>query len=227
MTTAFQSPARLSKASFTLIELLTVVAIIGVLAALLVPALGRARERGRQVGCSNNLRQIGQGIAMFASDNNGVVPYSTTNNPAAAGIFDRSNRSLGLLSNYVSRSVKIFRCPSDTRSMSRPVTNFPSFLTITNSCSYSIGRNLKWRSVCSDSAIVFDRVGISTNGFELLSPTNGIIGATWARGNHKELGIILFGAGHVTSHPSLPVNIKEGPREWSGVLPAITVQNPL
>lgn len=107
-----------SRLSFTLVELLVVVAIIAVLAALLLPAMKSARERVKSATCVNNGRQIGAAMNAFLSDNNQWFPYT---NPAwtytswPAAFMRRWNRQLAP---YVGgenslQAAQIFQCPAN------------------------------------------------------------------------------------------------------------------
>jgi prepilin-type N-terminal cleavage/methylation domain-containing protein/prepilin-type processing-associated H-X9-DG protein len=114
----FPVPTRTARKAFTLIELLVVIAIIAILAGLLLPALAKAKEKGRTARCFSNVRQMGIALVMYTEDFR-FFPASKSyrSDGGTNNWFDSLGRYLTKWTNNQS----VFRCPSfrNKQSLSR------------------------------------------------------------------------------------------------------------
>jgi prepilin-type N-terminal cleavage/methylation domain-containing protein/prepilin-type processing-associated H-X9-DG protein len=102
---------KIKRRAFTILELMVVVSIIAVLAALLVPAVGSAKENANKAKCMSNIRQVGIAIEFYKEDNDQYFPIRYPPNPYS--YWDKYAYMNILGSNYFRATWGVFKCPSN------------------------------------------------------------------------------------------------------------------
>lgn len=195
--------------AFTKVELLAVLAVIAVAVLMMIPALQRAKAKAQRISCVSCLKNIGLSFRIFATDNQGFMPFQfSTNSPGTNNPISRPNfggtreyaldpasawRHFMVLTNELS-TPKILHCRAD-----RERTPARNFLEFTNNrfLSYTVGISATEEQpqsiLASDRNLVVNGLVVSNTVLTLTTNLN----AGWDRRFHENAGNVLLGDGSV------------------------------
>lgn len=206
-----------SRRAFTLVELLVVIAIIAVLAALLLPALSRAKEQARRAKCISNLRQIALSARLFSADHDSYYPWHTPTEDggtygSSAGTAWRNFRSL---SNELI-TPKLLVCPSDTstKKMAGDWAEFTTAAYRSNAVSFFLCidsfEQIPLTMIAGDKNISGGNwtscESVSASGVDALRMRAGDLSIGWSTATHGSSGDIALADGSV--HRTTPSGLQ-------------------
>lgn len=208
------------KSGFTLIELLIVMAIIGILAAILFPVFARARENARRSSCMSNLKQISLGFMQYTQDHDERFPPAINTDPSAAvidsglpgakfvvrnqvsgAIYPNAPSWMDFIYSYV-KSTQIFDCPSASYDATASSYGYSGGFSGYGIEDYGVGKN---GIPVSLSMVLRPAEGIvlvdaNTAYAWLMSPTgyrNSAVASSQVVALHLEGGNVGYADGHV------------------------------
>jgi len=186
-----ESARKDSRAAFTLVELMCVVAVVAVLALVLLPAIVQAPDRSRRVNCINNLKQLGLGTKTWALDNEGKASSQLKKLAADGLVFEYFLAFTNEL-----KSPRILFCPAESDPARQPGSSFTG-LTNDNQVSYFVGLGGNEET---PSMFLNGDHNLSTNGVPVghgvhVFRTNDFV--VWTQGGHQGQGNILMCDGSV------------------------------
>ncbi|HET6454959.1 MAG TPA: DUF1559 domain-containing protein [Armatimonadota bacterium] len=210
---------------FTLVELLVVIAIIIILAAILFPVFARAREKALQTKCINNLKQMGEAVAMYEDDYDNPMPFNVKDEPFTIATYHytwkdlmepyvkqlKGNHYAGELEEYEG---ELFKCPS------APIEEYEIAWQVMRTYGY----NMYFSKYVSSSDVKYPSTTLritETSTDDPDDPPAKLKGGSWAcpkcgystiyaPGWHNGMADVLWADGHVSTMTRQRVMLDDG-----------------
>jgi prepilin-type N-terminal cleavage/methylation domain-containing protein/prepilin-type processing-associated H-X9-DG protein len=171
-----------SARAFTLVELLVTIAVIALLAALLMPALGRAKESGRVAVCQGNLHQVGLALQLYVDDNRNTMP-TMYDRPLVGAPTNLPTINVVLAGPL--GSTQVLRCPADLQGLFQQTGSSYSWNSLVNGQNADHLQILNLSLAMTKIPLVFDKQGFHA----VLGPKHAV-NYLYADGHIKNLLII-------------------------------------